>query len=217
MSAQISKWTTSARFCRILPILKYVWAENGNFRKTRKNRDFRHFGHQITYRSHNRPLEFLRHFRDLAHIQYPKCRKSFFFRFAEKCIISAPSYFKMGKIRQNLADVVHFKVWAFLAKTALFLTFQVVSAENALYKLNLCVFGCQDNANLLKSSFSIFIYVFTLHFEVWINILHITAHFQLKLLEMWEKVLFLWGTLTFHFKPDQRSTAETRASQKDII
>ena len=105
MSAQISKWATWARFCRNLPILEYDEAENGNFRKIVKNQDFQHFGPQISFRSHYRPWEFLRHFRDLEVIECPKCSKSVFFRFPGKTKVSSRSYFKMGKIRQKFADL----------------------------------------------------------------------------------------------------------------
>ena len=103
--AQISKWTRFSRFCRNLPILEYDEAENGNFRKIVKNQDFQHFGPHICCRSHYRPSEFVRHFRDLEHIRRPYCRKLFFSRFVQKSKCSAQSYFDLSKIRQKLADL----------------------------------------------------------------------------------------------------------------
>ena len=110
--AQISKWTRFLRFCRNLPILKYDGAEIRRFRKILKNRDFRHFGPQICCRSHYRPSEFPQHFRDLQHIQRPNRPKSHFSKKFRKLRHWRASYFKMSKFRQNLADVVHFEIWA---------------------------------------------------------------------------------------------------------
>ena len=62
----------------------------------------------------------------------PKTPKIVFLRFAEKYKVSSSSYFKMGKIGQKFADLVKNEIWVFLEKTALFLAFRGISAENAL-------------------------------------------------------------------------------------
>ena len=48
----------------------------------------------------------------LQQIWGPKCRKSRFFKFSRKRRISATSYFRMGKFRQNLENLVPFEIWA---------------------------------------------------------------------------------------------------------
>ena len=113
-SAQISFWARLANSWRNSPILKYDERESLLFRNILKNQDSGDLGYWICARSRKCPRNSAVRKWLLQHIWCPKWPKSRFSRVFRKFRNSAPSYSRMGKFRQKLANLAHFEIWALI-------------------------------------------------------------------------------------------------------